>query len=122
MALLNNPDQRALRRSLRKRMTPAERTLWFKLKSNRLAGHKFRRQTSIGRYVVDFYCAEKKLILEIDGDAHYFGPRQRSDQEREYHLAALGFKILRFTNQQIKESIDAVLERILSVLNSKKEF
>ena len=114
--MLNDPPQRSFRRSLRKHMTPAERTLWYKLRSRRLLGHKFRRQTSIGKYIVDFYCSEKKLILEVDGEIHGLYDRPQRDSEREAFLQSLGFRILRFTNYQVRYFIDSVLERILQEL------
>jgi very-short-patch-repair endonuclease len=100
-------------------MTAAERTLWGKLRSRRLSNHKFQRQTSIDRYIVDFYCAEKKLILEIDGDVHAFNHQRMRDQQRQTYLESLGFTILRFTNDDVKNSIDGVLERILHHVESK---
>src|SRR5437868_5642233 len=106
--MLNDTRQRSLRRKLRQRMTAGERTLWSKLRAGRLAGYKFRRQTSIDQYIVDFYCAAAKLILEIDGDVHGFKERRESDRSRQKHLESLGFKVLRFTNGEVKYSIEGV--------------
>ena len=93
-------------------MTAAERTLWTKLRGYRFNGHRFHRQTSIENYFVDFYCAEKKLILEIDGSIHFFYGKPESDLRRQHDLEALGFRVLRFTNDEIKHSIEMVLLRI----------
>ena len=93
--MLNDSSQKMKRRSLRKRMTTAEKTLWLKLRSRRLANYRFHRQTSIGKYIVDFYCPAKKLILEIDRDVHGFFAQKRHDQERQSELEAPGFRILR---------------------------
>ena len=97
-------------------MTPAERTLWAKLRGYRFHGHRFHRQTSIKNYIVDFYCAENKLILEIDGSIHLFYGKPESDLKRQRYLENLGFKIIRFTNEDIKNSIEMVLLRILAEL------
>ncbi len=111
--MLNNPEQKSQRRSLRRRMTTAERTVWSRLRSSRLSRYKFRRQTSIGTYIVDFYCAKKKLIIEIDGDVHAFSTQECHDICRQKHLELLGFRVLRFTNGEVRDSMTAVLERIL---------
>jgi very-short-patch-repair endonuclease len=114
--MMNDELQKNRRRSLRRHMTAAERTLWGKLRSRRLENHKFQRQTSIDQYIVDFYCAEKKLVLEIDGDVHGFNRQRRLDQKRQQYLESLGFTILRFTNEEIKNSIEGVLRSILERL------
>ena len=114
--MLNDPPQRSRRRLLRRKMTPAEATLWMKLRGHRFNGHRFHRQTSIGNYVVDFYCSEKKLILEIDGAIHLLYGKPESDLKRQEFLEKLGFKVLRFTNEEVKNSIERVLLRILAEL------
>jgi len=115
--MLNDPPQKSRRRLLRRKLTAAERTLWGKLRGYRLAGHRFHRQTSIENYVVDFYCAEKKLILEIDGSVHLFYGKPESDRTRQQHLEKLGFRVLRFTNEEVKNSIEIVLSKILAELD-----
>ena len=114
--MLNDSPQRSRRRLLRRRMTPAERTLWSKLRGYRFNGHRFHRQTSIEKFVVDFYCAEKKLILEIDGSIHLLYGKPESDLIRQRFLEKLGFKVLRFTNEEVKNSIETVLLKILAEL------
>ena len=74
------------------------------------------RQTSIEKYVVDFYCAEKKLILEIDGSIHLLYGKPESDLIRQRFLEKLGSKVLRFTNEEVKNSIETVLSKILAEL------
>ena len=93
-------------------MTPAEATLWTKLRG--FHGRRFHRQTSIENYVVDFYCAEKKLILEIDGAIHLLYGKPEADRKRQMHLEKLGFKVLRFTNEEIRNCIEVVLLKILA--------
>jgi very-short-patch-repair endonuclease len=114
--MLNDPQQKKQRRNLRKGMTSAEKALWRKLRSRRLQRYKFRRQASIDKYIVDFYCAEKKLVLEVDGDVHAFSERELHDAERQRFLESMGFKVVRFSNEAIKQSLDHVLERILREL------
>ena len=117
--MLNDQPQKEVRRRLRKQLTTGEKLLWLKLRSRRLGNYKFRRQTSIDHYIVDFYCAEKKLIIELDGDVHGFIGQQKYDQERQRHLESLGFTVLRFTNQDVKESMEGVLTAILEYLKNK---
>ncbi len=97
-------------------MTVAERTLWGKLRSRHLGKYKSQRQTSIDNYIVDFYCAEKKLILEIDGDVHGFDRQRWLDQKRQHYLESRGFTVLRFTNVEVKDSIEGVLTSIIQRL------
>jgi very-short-patch-repair endonuclease len=111
--MINDSPQKRRRRSLRRRMTAAEQTLWSKLRSRRLATYKFQRQTSIDQYVVDFYCAEKKLIIELDGDVHDFKQQKIHDKNRQSFLESRGFRVLRFTNDDVKESMEGVLEKII---------
>ena len=97
-------------RALRKRSTTAEKMLWQKLRNRRLRGLKFRRQTPIKPYIVDFYCPEKLLVIEVDGSWHYF--RSRYDARRTAYLETLGLKVIRFRNGQIREHLGWVLETI----------
>ena len=88
--------------------------LWQRLRAFRLNGYKFRRQYSIDRFIVDFYCPGTGLIIEVDGEVH----RQQveADQEREQVLAGLGFRVIRFTNAQVLGQTDQVLQQILDAL------
>ncbi len=103
-------QQRA--RELRRRATEAERVLWERLRNRRLGGLKFRRQHPLGPYIVDFYCAEHRLVIEVDGPIH---ERQKErDALRTEYLEAYGYRVLRFTNEDVLTDIEAVLERILA--------
>ena len=106
-----HPAIRARARELRQPQTPAERVLWGRLR-NRQLGPKFRRQHPIGHFIVDFYCAEAKLAIEIDGDSH--ADQVEYDAERTAWLAEQGTRVIRFTNRQVHQQIDAVLEVILN--------
>ena len=102
----------AFARSLRCRMTVAERALWRRLRNRKTAGAKFRRQHSFGGYVLDFYCAERKLGIELDGDLHAFPRGHIHDRARTDALGREGIRIVRFWNHQVKENLEWVLEQI----------
>ena len=97
-------------RELRREMTPTEKRLWSQLRGRRFAGYKFRRQTPIAGYVVNFYCAQAHLILELDGESHV-GKKAR-DANREQTLQARGFRIVRIWDTQIYDDLEAVMEFI----------
>jgi very-short-patch-repair endonuclease len=97
-------------RELRRNMTPAETILWANLRHNRLNGLQFRRQQIIDSYIVDFYCHASALIVEVDGGIHDL--HQDYDAERDSYLAARGFRILRVSNDDVKENLITVLQKI----------
>src|SRR6185369_14324407 len=86
-----NPELKAHARELRKGMTPAEKILWRALRDRRLCEYKFRRQQVFGKYVLDFYCANARLVLEIDGETHL--GKEKSDEQRDTWLAERGIKV-----------------------------
>ncbi|NQU27404.1 MAG: endonuclease domain-containing protein [Candidatus Marinimicrobia bacterium] len=116
---INNPTLKRLRRHLRNNPTPWEHKLWQHLKGRQLDGLKFRRQTSIGKYIVDFYCPENKLIVEVDGGGHFSQKQKQSDQLRQKELENEGFIVLRYLNTDIDENIAAVLDDISQRCSSK---
>jgi len=95
-------------------MTTAEAVLWKELRSVRFIRFPFRRQHSVGFYIVDFYCPKLKLVIEVDGHIHDLPDRKEHDLEREAYLKGSGLRILRFTNEQVMNDLDAVLEQITS--------
>ena len=105
------------RHILRKDSTPQERILWARLRDSRL-GHKFRRQHGIGGYIADFYCAAKKLVIEIDGAQHYEPEEMEYDMHRTAFFQDQGRTVLRFSNAEINTNINGVLIRICEALNS----
>lgn len=109
--LFNKQSHTHLRRKLRKNPTEPERRLWAKLR-NRQLGVKFRRQQGIGNYIVDFYCAERALVIELDGDSHFTLTGIACDEARDNYIKAIGFRILRFANTDIIQNMDAVIEAI----------
>ena len=102
---------------LRRNQTDAERVLWFHLRDRRLAGLKFKRQVPINRFIVDFYCASGKLILEIDGGQHDL--QNVSDTNRTKILESKGYLVLRFWNNDFLKNTIGVLEAILSTINQR---
>jgi len=96
-------------KELRKNMTEAEKLLWKRLRNYQLKGFKFRRQEPIGKYVADFVCFEKKIVIELDGSQHI---KSQKDQIRDKWLQSQGFKVLRFWDNEVFENIDGVLQVI----------
>ncbi len=99
-----------LARELRKNSTAAEVTLWENLKNRKLLGLKFRRQKPIGRYIADFYCAEKGFAIELDGSSHT--DKIQYDKNRDGILAASNLTILRIPNNLVLTDLDSVLKEI----------
>jgi len=100
------------RKKLRKRLTTAEAVLWTALKGKQLEGRKFRRQHSIGNYIVDFYCPSEKLVIELDGAGHFTYEGSQKDEIRDNYLSSLGLRVIRFENRDLKNNLDAVLKVI----------
>lgn len=100
------------RRDLRKSLTPAEAYLWKHLKSRQFEGRRFNRQHSIKNYIVDFYCAQEKLIIELDGEVHNNTVAYEQDENRTKDLEELGFKVLRFENKMVFENLASVFMEI----------
>ncbi len=103
-------------RDFRKIPTPSEALLWQALRNRQIAGYKFRRQQPIGAFVVDFFCAEKSLIVEVDGAIH--ATQVERDQERQHLLECCGYHFLRFTATQVEQNLPAVITTIKSTLLS----
>jgi very-short-patch-repair endonuclease len=115
----DEPDSLARVRGARREATPAERKLWAKLRSRQLHGHKFRRQVWLGPFIADFFCAESKLIVEVDGDSH--ASQVEYDQRRTAWLGREGFRVVRVTNADVMQNIDGVLEYLASLLPSPSQ-
>jgi very-short-patch-repair endonuclease len=103
-------DLKSLASSLRKNMTFSEVLLWNQLKNKQMLGFDFDRQRPIGNYIVDFYCKELRLAIEVDGDSHTY--RYDYDDERQSNLEKLGVRFLRFDDLEIKRDINNVLSVI----------
>ncbi len=115
--LFNRKNLKSLRSYLRKKSTSAEAGLWEMLKSKQLDGRKFRRQYSIGSYIVDFCCPSEKLIIELDGDPHGEYHQINKDEIRDNYLASLGFIVLRFENRFVFHDPEYIKSEIRKVFN-----
>ena len=109
-------------RALRGRMTDAERKLWARLRNRQLAGHKFRRQVPLGKFVADFACYDARLVVELDGGQHagaQYAGLGEDDAVRQKWLEDRGFRILRFWNNEVLENMEGVLETIARTLEQR---
>ncbi|GAA3571948.1 endonuclease domain-containing protein [Snuella lapsa] len=111
-------ELKEIRRELRANLTPAEAFLWKHLKARQLKGKRFTKQHSIKNYVVDFYCASQRLIIELDGEAHNNPTAQDYDQKRTAFLESLNYKVIRFENKMVFENLASVLNEITSNFKS----
>jgi len=106
-------------KQLRRRMTPAEAKLWQHLRNGQLNGAWFRRQHAVGPYIVDFFCAKAKLVVEIDGDSHGDPEQQKYDAERTQWLnEQKHYRVMRFWNNDVLRNIDGVLMTLSEMVNS----
>jgi very-short-patch-repair endonuclease len=112
-----DPEMRRRARELRTRMTDAERKLWFALRDRRFAEFKFRRQVPIGRFIADFICFERRLVIEVDGgqDADSV-----SDQRRDRWLVTNGYRVLRFWNNEVLSNLEGVMTLLGETLDVKE--
>ena len=109
----NIAERKSLRKSLRNNLTPAEATLWRALRGKCAGGWKFRRQQGIGPFILDFYCPELRLCIELDGSVHDYS--YEYDQRRTAYLAAQGIRVVRFRNEQVFSWLDGVVSEIIRV-------
>jgi very-short-patch-repair endonuclease len=110
--LFNKTSEKSKRRELRTNITKAEAIVWQKLRCKQLENCKFRNQYSVDRFVLDFYSPELKLAIEIDGESHFLEGAAQYDQERQIFIESTGIKFLRFTNKDVYENLNGVLETI----------
>ena len=111
--------QRAV--ELRNKMTKAEAVLWEYLRNNRFKGLKFRRQHPAGRFIVDFYCHKHKLVIELDGNIRELPSVKENDRNREEELRAFGLNIIRFSNKDVLQNIDATLKKLEEIIEHMEE-
>ncbi|WP_086475559.1 endonuclease domain-containing protein [Arenibacter amylolyticus] len=100
------------RKDLRMNLTPAEAFLWKYLRAKKLDGKNFVKQHSIGNYIVDFYLASDKLIIELDGEVHQNSTAWEYDERRTAYLSGLGFTVIRFENKMVFDNLESVLKEI----------
>ncbi|MGF7140918.1 endonuclease domain-containing protein [Roseimarinus sediminis] len=104
---------------LRKRMTLSEIRLWNKLRNRQCGGYKFRRQHPIERFIVDFYCHEVRVVVEVDGPVHLSKEHTEYDDNRSAELEKWEIEIIRFTNEQVNENLEAVIGEIKQVCDKR---
>lgn len=110
--------KRSFAKFLRRNMTDVEKTLWQQLRAKRFEGFKFKRQVPLGKYIVDFICFEKRLIIQLDGSQH---EDSAHDAIRDAWLNSQNFRVLRFWNIDINQALDGTLLSILSALHEYKQ-
>ena len=113
-----DPEFLDFARRLRKDQTDAETLLWRILRNRQLLGLKFRRQQPVGPYILDFYCYDYKLCIELDGGQHYTSEGQKGDEDRAVFLATSGIHTLRFSNLDVLKNLEAVVLRIVEEATS----
>jgi very-short-patch-repair endonuclease len=118
--LFNRKSLGKFRTTLRKNLTSAEASLWNLLKHRQVSGYKFRRQHSIGNYIVDFCCVKEKLIIELDGNIHGEYQQIERDEIREIYLKNLGFTVIRFENKLVFQDPEYVIKEIKKCLPDKQ--
>lgn len=106
---INATDRKSLRRALRRSATVDECLLWNELKGSKLQGRKFRRQTSIGPFIVDFYCPSENLVVELDGASHDSDRAEVHDVARASYLQSAGFQVLRLVSGDVRRNLEGVL-------------
>ncbi|MGF1675801.1 MAG: endonuclease domain-containing protein [Rivularia sp. (in: cyanobacteria)] len=110
--IYNKSSEIEKRRKLRQDITKAEKIIWQKIRNNQIENYKFRRQYSVDKFVIDFYSPILKLAIEIDGESHFKEGTAEYDRERQSYIESLGIKFIRFTNNDVYENLDGVLESI----------
>jgi very-short-patch-repair endonuclease len=106
------PEIIAAARRLRQNLTPAEQVLWQALRNRQLRGLRFRCQQAVETFIVNFYCPEHRLVIEVDGEIH--DTQQDYDAARTEKLSQQGYRVIRFSNQQVLTDLNGVLETILA--------
>jgi very-short-patch-repair endonuclease len=120
MPIHNLKSMKSTRKSLRNSLTPAEAILWKNLQRSQLDGKKFRRQHSIGRFVVDFYCPEFRIAIELDGEGHFNSFKAEYDSRRTAYMNKLHVQVLRFENRAVLDNLQGVLEAIRRSLTERR--
>ncbi len=118
--VFNKSEEREKRRRLRRNVPKAEAVVWSRLKGKQLLGYKFRRQYSVGPYVLDFYCPALKLAVEVDGNSHYKISAQPGDQIRQAYVESFGTGFIRFTNEEVYQELENVLAAIARVAHGER--
>ncbi len=116
--IFNRVEEKPKRRALRNEMTKAERIIWSRLSRRQIEGARFLRQYSVEHFVLDFYCPELKLAIEIDGATHFTPEAQDYDAMRQTHIEQYGIRFLRFTNDDVYYRLNGVVEKIRATVQA----
>jgi len=117
--LINQKKYKKLRQNLRNEMPKPEQKFWYYIRNKQIEDIKFRRQCSIGKYIVDFYSFEKKLVIEIDGDSHFLSNKAlKKDIKRTKFLESQGIKVIRFMNTDVMKNCEGCIDELLHVLKN----
>ncbi len=115
----NKSEIKHLRRKLRKKMTAAEVALWLMIKNKQIEGIRFLRQYSVDKYILDFYCPQHKLAIELDGESHNDIHAIEYDKKRTEHIYSMGIRVLRFENFEIFDYPERTIDEIIRYINDK---
>lgn len=118
--IFNRGSEKAKRRELRDEMTPAEKGLWLKLRARQFLGTRWRRQYSVGPYILDFYCPTVRLAVELDGDSHFGDGAEEHDAQRQAYLEQFGIRVIRFVNQDVYHRMPLVIEAIAGAVEEAR--
>jgi len=118
--IYNHADQRDFRRELRHEQTGAEKLFWNSVRADQLGVH-FRRQYSVDKYILDFYCPKLKLAIELDGAVHDSDEAKINDEERTLFLTGFGIEVLRFTNSEIFGNLDLVVKKVIAAIKERQK-
>ena len=116
--LVYKPQLKPLARRLRAAMTDAEHRLWFRLRRKQLLGVQFYRQKPIGKYIVDFYAPAVALVIEVDGGQHFEASQARRDERRTAYLETQNLRVLRFTDREVLQQLDAVVDAVFAAVSA----
>lgn len=116
-----DPHLKKLARHLRKTMTPAEKRLWQRLRRKQIRDWSFYRQRPIDRYIVDFYCPDLGLVVEVDGRSHSGRTKLKADLDRQDRLASLGLELIRFSDQEVMGDLENVVRGIEGVVTALED-
>ena len=114
-----SPTTKSQAAELRKNMTYAEKILWHRLRNRQINDLKFRRQHPVDIFILDFYCHERRLAIEVDGGIHNQEAQKEWDENRTYELTEFGIKVLRFTNEDVINDTEKVINSIKAFLDSE---
>ncbi len=118
--IFNRSSMKYRRQVFRRNMPKAENILWSRIRLKQIGSYRFRRQYSVGTYVLDFYCPELKLAIEVDGESHFHSDAEEYDKERQEEIKGLGIDFLRFQNDDVYNNLNDVLQIIYEKIESIK--